>query len=57
METVKKNPDTEKIPVIMCSSKSEKMDKKWAAKQGANDYVTKPIDEDVLLGAVRRWVG
>lgn len=53
---LKKDPKTEAIPVIICSSKSEKMDKKWAAKQGANDYVTKPIDQDLLLGAVRKWV-
>jgi twitching motility two-component system response regulator PilH/chemotaxis family two-component system response regulator PixH len=32
------------------------MDKKWATKQGANDYVTKPIDQKELIGAVRRWV-
>jgi two-component system, chemotaxis family, response regulator PixH len=53
---VKNDPKTKDIPVIMCSSKSEKMDKKWATKQGANDYVTKPIDQGELLNAVRRWV-
>ncbi len=53
---VKNNPKTQNIPVIMCSSKGEKMDKKWASKQGANDYVTKPIDQNELLNAVRRWI-
>lgn len=53
---IKNDPQTEKIPVIICSSKSEKMDKKWATKQGANDYVTKPIDQKELISAVRRWV-
>jgi twitching motility two-component system response regulator PilH/chemotaxis family two-component system response regulator PixH len=53
---LKQDPKTEGIPVIMCSSKSEKMDKKWASKQGANDYVTKPIDENELLNTVRKWV-
>lgn len=53
---IKNDPATEKIPVIICSSKSEKMDKKWAAKQGADDYVTKPIDQAELLNAVRKWV-
>lgn len=53
---IKNNPEMESIPIIMCSSKSEKMDKKWASKQGANDYVTKPIDQQKLLDAVKKWV-
>lgn len=46
----------ENIPIIMCSSKSEKMDKKWAQKQGANAYVTKPIDTALLINTVKQYV-
>lgn len=53
---VKNDPSTQDIPIILCSSKSEKMDKKWGVRQGANDYITKPIDKDKLVGAVRKWV-
>lgn len=53
---IKNEPKTKSIPVIMCSSKAEKMDKKWAEKQGADGYVTKPIDQDELLNTVRKWV-
>lgn len=32
-------------PVIMCSSKTQESDKFWGLKQGANEYLNKPIDE------------
>lgn len=53
---IKKNEKLANIPVIICSSKSEKMDKKWAMKQGANAYVTKPIDTEILLNTVKQHV-
>ncbi len=40
---------TAKIPIIMCSVKSGKIDKNWALKQGANAYVTKPINTTEIL--------
>jgi twitching motility two-component system response regulator PilH len=37
------------IPIIMCSHKSEESDKIWALKQGAVDYLVKPVSQDTLL--------
>ncbi|MFN3786005.1 MAG: PleD family two-component system response regulator [Thiothrix sp.] len=46
---IKRNPDTQAIPVIMISSKSNPVDRQWAQKLGANAYIVKPYkDEDVL---------
>lgn len=46
---LKRNPATQSIPVIMVSSKSNPVDKQWAQKLGANDYIVKPYtNEDVL---------
>lgn len=46
---IKRNPATQDIPVIMVSSKSNPVDKKWAEKLGASAYIVKPYkDEDVL---------
>ena len=46
---IKRNPATTTIPVIMVSSKSNPVDKQWAQKLGALDYITKPYtDADVL---------
>ena len=47
--TLKKNPSTKNIPVIMLSSKSNDVDRKWAMKLGASDYITKPYNDDELL--------
>lgn len=47
--SLKRNPDTKNIPVVMVSSKSNDVDRKWAMKLGASDYITKPYNDDELL--------
>lgn len=54
--SLKKNPETEKLPVIVCTSKNQELDRLWAMKQGADAYVTKPFNRDDLLRAVRSVV-
>ena len=39
---------TKHIPVIMCTSKSQETDRIWGLRQGAKDYVVKPIDVNEL---------
>jgi twitching motility two-component system response regulator PilH len=36
----------------MCTSKSQKTDRIWGLRQGARDYVTKPVQADELLGKI-----
>ncbi|MDP2826776.1 MAG: response regulator [Sulfuritalea sp.] len=43
---------TKDIPVIMCSTKSQETDKLWGMRQGAHDYVTKPVDGPALLAKI-----
>lgn len=40
------------IPVVMCTSKGEEVDRYWGAKQGADAYVTKPFVAEDLLNVV-----
>lgn len=40
---------TKHIPVVMCTSKGQETDKIWGMRQGANDYLVKPIDPKALL--------
>lgn len=47
--SLKKNPITKHIPVVMVSSKTNDVDRKWAMKLGASDYITKPYNDDELL--------
>jgi twitching motility two-component system response regulator PilH len=44
-----KDPATQHIPVIMCTSKNLQTDRIWGLRQGARDYVTKPVKADELL--------
>ena len=46
---ITKDDETRHIPVIMCTTKGQETDKIWAMRQGARDYVTKPVTQDVLL--------
>ncbi|WP_085317666.1 response regulator transcription factor [Derxia lacustris] len=49
---ISRDPDVGHIPVIMCTSKSQETDKIWGMRQGARDYVTKPINADELLSKI-----
>jgi twitching motility two-component system response regulator PilH len=49
---ISRDPLTKSIPVIMCTSKSQETDKIWGLRQGAKDYVVKPVDRDVLLAKI-----
>ena len=47
-----KHDATKNIPVIVVSTKSEETDRIWAMRQGAREYLTKPVDEGALVDAV-----
>ena len=49
---LKKNPLTKKVPVLICSSKNQEIDRLWGMKQGADAYLTKPYTRDQLLQAI-----
>jgi twitching motility two-component system response regulator PilH len=44
---------TKHIPVIMCTSKNLETDRVWGLRQGAKDYITKPIVAQDLLAKIR----
>jgi twitching motility two-component system response regulator PilH len=44
---------TKHIPVIICTTKDQETDKIWGLRQGAKDYVTKPVNEAELLDKIR----
>jgi twitching motility two-component system response regulator PilH len=46
---IKKNPDTAGIPVVIISSKDQETDKVWGKRQGADEYLTKPVNEKELI--------
>jgi len=46
---ISKNDETSSIPVIMVTTKDQETDKVWAMRQGAKDYIVKPVQEKALI--------
>lgn len=51
---ITKSPDTEHIPVIMVTTKDQETDRIWGQRQGASGYITKPVDERLLIAEIAR---
>jgi twitching motility two-component system response regulator PilH len=43
---------TKSIPVILCTSKGQETDKVWGMRQGARDYIVKPVNQADLLAKI-----
>ena len=52
-----RNRVTGHIPVVLASSKAEQSDRVWGLRQGAKDYIVKPVKENVLLQHVNAVLG
>jgi CheY-like chemotaxis protein len=50
---LKANPTTKDIPVLMCTARALARDVNTALKLGAHGYLTKPIEEGILVNRVR----
>ena len=53
LKEIKKKPDTQGIPVILLTAKSEELDKVLGLELGADDYVTKPFSPRELVARVK----
>jgi len=53
---IKSQTDTQQIPVVMCSTKNTDMDRFWGLKQGADLYLTKPVNRDDFTTAIQKLV-
>lgn len=47
-----RDPATQGIPVILCTSKNAESDRVWGLRQGAREYVVKPVDTEELLAKI-----
>lgn len=50
---ITRDPRFSKVPVIMCTSKNQETDRVWGLRQGASDYVVKPVDPNDLLAKIQ----
>jgi two-component system, chemotaxis family, response regulator PixH len=50
---LKRTPETKEVPVVMCSSKKQTIDRLWGMRQGAKAYLIKPYTKDELVEAIK----
>ena len=51
--TITRDPRYAGVPVIMCSSKNQETDKVWGLRQGACDYIVKPVNAEELSAKIQ----
>ena len=49
-----RDPRFSDVPVILCTSKNQETDRVWGMRQGARDYIVKPVDQTELMGKIKR---
>ncbi|MBT9505387.1 response regulator [Rhodoferax sp.] len=50
---INRTPEYSDIPIIMCTSKNLETDRVWGMRQGARDYITKPVDAAELMVKIK----
>lgn len=55
--SIARDPDMQDVPVIICTSKNQETDRIWGLRQGARDYLIKPINADELLAKIKTLDG
>ncbi|HBB36242.1 MAG TPA: two-component system response regulator [Cyanobacteria bacterium UBA8803] len=50
---LKNNPATANIPIVICSSKDQEIDRLWGMRQGAKAYLVKPFSQEQLIRTVK----
>jgi len=51
---ITKDPETSHIPVIIVTTKDQETDRVWGKRQGAKDYLAKPVEEGTLVETIKR---
>ena len=52
---ITRDPRFAAVPVIMCTSKNQETDRVWGMRQGARDYIVKPVNAEELLAKVQAF--
>jgi twitching motility two-component system response regulator PilH len=52
---ITRDPRFAGVPVIMCTSKNQETDKVWGMRQGARDYIVKPVNADELIAKIKAF--
>ena len=50
---ISRDPLYSDIPIMICTSKNQETDRVWGMRQGARDYITKPVNAGELMAKIR----
>ncbi len=50
--TLSRDPKTKDVPILIITTKSMETDRVWGLRQGARDFITKPISEKDFLSRI-----
>ncbi|HEV8322853.1 MAG TPA: response regulator [Myxococcota bacterium] len=51
---IRQHPGMQSLPILVVTSMSRDSDRYWGLKQGANAYLNKPFDPQVLVSTVQK---
>ena len=54
---ISKNEGTAHVPVIIVTTKDQETDRVWGLRQGAKEYITKPVEESELMAKINSVMG
>ena len=49
---IARNPQYANVPNILCTSKNQETDRVWGMRQGARDYIVKPVNAAELMAKI-----
>ena len=56
LRALRRDARTKATPIVLVSSKNQESDRVWGKKQGADEYLVKPVDPAVLIAKVREYI-